>query len=92
MKLKLLIMLLILTFLLNGCNKEENIYPLEFFTPKPLHVVVKIYFSPFKPLRCIRITHSTCIGAKVQGQMSNAFEILLFNILGNISYHLYLLI
>ena len=31
MKLKLLIMLLILTFLLNGCNKEENIYPLEFF-------------------------------------------------------------
>jgi GR25 family glycosyltransferase involved in LPS biosynthesis len=31
----------------------------SFFTPKPLHVVVKIYFSPFKPLRCIRITHST---------------------------------
>ena len=30
MKLKLLIMLLILTFLLNGCNKEENIYPVEF--------------------------------------------------------------
>lgn len=31
MKLKLLIILLILTFLLNGCNKEDNIYPLGFF-------------------------------------------------------------
>lgn len=31
MKLKLLIMFLILTFLLNGCNKEDNIYPLGFF-------------------------------------------------------------
>ncbi|MDD2495323.1 MAG: hypothetical protein PHE29_09030 [Tissierellia bacterium] len=31
MKLKLLIILLILIFLLNGCNKEDNIYPLEFF-------------------------------------------------------------
>lgn len=31
MKLKLLIILLILTFLLNGCNKEDSIYPLEFF-------------------------------------------------------------
>lgn len=35
MKLKLLIILLTLTFLLNGCNngcnKEDNIYPLEFF-------------------------------------------------------------
>lgn len=31
MKLKLLIILLTLIFLLNGCNKEDNIYPLEFF-------------------------------------------------------------
>jgi|LSQX01.1.fsa_nt_gb hypothetical protein len=31
MKLKLLIILLILTFLLNGSSKEDNIYPLEFF-------------------------------------------------------------
>ena len=31
MKLKLFLILLILTFLLNGCNKEDNIYPLEFF-------------------------------------------------------------
>lgn len=31
MKLKLLVILLILTSLLNGCNKEDNTYPLEFF-------------------------------------------------------------
>lgn len=31
MKLKLLIIPLILSFLLNGCSKEDNIYPLEFF-------------------------------------------------------------
>lgn len=31
MKFKLLIILFTLTFLLNGCNKEDNVYPLEFF-------------------------------------------------------------